>query len=146
MVNVKVKWGRRGDTIVEVTIAILIVGVILGGAYVAANRYFKNIRKAQEYSTALKIAEGQIEQIKSRVASGQSTPFTQASPYCLLNGAFQDATNVSNCRTSDAIPYDINISRTGDNSVGFSFIITVSWTNINGGSDSTLSLRYRMYQ
>ena len=137
---------NKGDTIIEVTMAILVVGTILGGAYVAANRYFKNVRQAQEYSTALKIAEGQIEQIKSLAASSDNTPFSQTSPFCILNGGFQDASNASNCITTDNIAYKQKIERTSDDAAHrYDFVVTVSWENINGGSNSVLKLIYRMY-
>lgn len=146
MVSTKIINNKRGDTIVEVLIAILVVGTILGGAYVAANRYFKNVRQAQEYTTAIKIAEGQIEQIKSLAAKSDTRPFSQPYPFCLLNGFFQDANIAANCKTSGGVPYKIRINRSGDNNQGYTFVINVSWSNINGGSDSQAAIRYRLFQ
>lgn len=56
---------KRGDTIVEVLLAIAIVSAVLAGAYVTTNRSLLIGRDAQEASEALELAEGQIERIKS---------------------------------------------------------------------------------
>ena len=60
---------QSGDTIVEVLIAILVVSVVLSGAFVSARKSQSGIRQSEERVEALKVAEGQIEQIKSYVHS-----------------------------------------------------------------------------
>src|SRR5687767_4350813 len=54
---------ERGDTIVEVLIAIAVVSLILGGAYTTTNRSMQATRSAQERSVALTLAESQIERL-----------------------------------------------------------------------------------
>ena len=41
---------QRGDTIVEVLIAIAVIGAVLGGAYVVVNNSANNNQAAQERS------------------------------------------------------------------------------------------------
>ena len=66
---------QRGDTLVEVLIAIAVVSLILGGAYVTTNRSLYATRAAQERGNALKLAESQIEQLKGIVASNPTAVF-----------------------------------------------------------------------
>src|SRR5580704_4693224 len=56
---------NRGDTIVEVLVAILIVSLILAGAYVTAAHSLTATREAQESSEALKLIEGQAEALRT---------------------------------------------------------------------------------
>lgn len=66
------RLGIRGDTIIEVMLAVAVVGVTIAGAYGIATRSLKSARQAQERGEALKIAEGQVEAIKA-IASSPST-------------------------------------------------------------------------
>lgn len=59
---------QRGDTIVEVMLAMAVIGMVLGVAYGIANRSVTIGRSAQERSEALKIAESQLELIKEYAA------------------------------------------------------------------------------
>lgn len=55
---------QNGDTIVEVMLAIVIVGMVLVASYSASARALRTGRFAQEQTEALKLAESQIEKIK----------------------------------------------------------------------------------
>ncbi len=59
------KLGQRGDTIVEVLIAMVIVGLILGGAFVTVNKSLQSERSAQERGEALQLVQGQIESLQA---------------------------------------------------------------------------------
>ena len=138
MVSIRAN-NRRGDTIVEVLIAILVVGTVLGGAYVAANRYFKNVRQAQEYTNALKIAEGQIEQIKAFIDNNDNSPKTTASGFCINDGVI----TTSNC-TFDSL-YTVNTSRSGGGSNGYVFTVSVTWASLTSTGNSSVQLTYMVY-
>jgi type II secretory pathway pseudopilin PulG len=56
----------RGDTIVEVLMCIAIVGAVIAGAYALASRSLAEGVSASEHSQAIKLAEGQLEALKSR--------------------------------------------------------------------------------
>lgn len=56
---------KRGDTIVEVLIALAVLGSVLVGGYSIATRSINSVRASQERGEALKVAEGQIEQLRS---------------------------------------------------------------------------------
>lgn len=65
---------QRGDTIVEVLLAMAVVGMVLGVAFGIANRSVAVGRSAQERSEALKYAETQVELIKEYVANYDYDP------------------------------------------------------------------------
>lgn len=87
------RLNNRGDTIVEVLIAIAIVGMVLGGAYASANRSLRASQRAHERGEALRLAEQQFELLK--VSGSQSnTIFTGNANFCLNNAlAKQDFIN-----------------------------------------------------
>jgi type II secretory pathway pseudopilin PulG len=55
---------NRGDTIVEVLIALAIIGAVIGTTYAIASVSLRQGRQAQERTEALKVAESQIELLK----------------------------------------------------------------------------------
>jgi type II secretory pathway pseudopilin PulG len=72
---------QTGDTIVEVLLAIAIVGSIIVGAYVTSNRSTSAERDAQEHSQALTLAQTQLEIL--RVAG--TPPTSTSGCYDVLN-------------------------------------------------------------
>jgi prepilin-type N-terminal cleavage/methylation domain-containing protein len=63
---------QRGDTIVEVMIALAVLGSVMVGGYSIATRSINSVRVSQERGEALKLAEGQLEQLRARL-NGVST-------------------------------------------------------------------------
>lgn len=61
------KLTNKGDTIVEVMIALTVLMLIIGGGYSIATRSLNGVQVAQERSEATKIAEGQLEAIRWKV-------------------------------------------------------------------------------
>src|SRR5262245_14367511 len=96
---------QRGDTIVEVLIAIAVAGVVLAGAYVTSNRSLAATRAAQERSNALKLAEAQMEKIKSLAISNPTALFAVSSAFCVSQTApytLIDATGAASiCKKMD---------------------------------------------
>src|SRR3989344_6687603 len=74
---------NRGDTIVEVLLALTIVSSMLGGAYVLSNRSLSNSRGSQERGEALKIAEAQLERLKSSINNGNDDAFNSTNIFCM---------------------------------------------------------------
>jgi type II secretory pathway pseudopilin PulG len=68
------RFTERGDTIVEVLLAVLIIGAVLTGAYVTANQTLNANRASQERSEALKYVEGQLEHLKANIDTLGSQP------------------------------------------------------------------------
>jgi prepilin-type N-terminal cleavage/methylation domain-containing protein len=140
---------QRGDTIVEVLIAMAVITMVLAGAYVVTNRSLSATRSAQERTIALKLAESQLEQVKALAAASPDNIFGAAapSPFCISNvGAVVDATNAACAVDTVGAPttkqplFRISVARSGND-----FVLTETWADVNGRNSDTLQLRYRVY-
>lgn len=69
-----------GDTIIEVLIALAVLGVIISAGYSIATRSLNGVQVANERSEATKLAEGQLEAFKAYVdkAGGVSNLYSPA--------------------------------------------------------------------
>lgn len=142
---------QRGDTMVEVLIAIAVVSLILGGAYVTTNKSLQATRAAQERSVALKLAESQIERLKGLVESQPDLIFGPAAPnpFCISMGTGEPvidthddcAVNNTGAATDTEPIYHLTIAKTGN-----LFVLTETWTNVSGKVEDSLNLRYRVYE
>ncbi len=149
---------NRGDTIVEVLIAIVVIGAVLTGAYVTGNQSLNANRAAQERAEALKYVEGQVERIKANVAvlGAPSPPGPGAGPYCLdkTTGAVDTITppagdpNINNDNFSYPSgcnqglisgSYHLSITQTGG-----LYTIRARWDRIGGGSRQEIKTLYRI--
>jgi prepilin-type N-terminal cleavage/methylation domain-containing protein len=65
---------QRGDTIVEVLVALTVIGMVLAGAYTTASRSLALTRISQERAEATKVAEGQVEAVKAAIATAGAIP------------------------------------------------------------------------
>ncbi|HEX7963912.1 MAG TPA: type II secretion system protein [Candidatus Saccharimonadales bacterium] len=150
---------ERGDTIVEVLVAIVIVASVLGGAYVVSNHSLQSTRGTQERASALKLAEAQIEQLKAQATLAPTTIFGAGVPtqFCLTSDAtgthvwdFTVAAQKVNCvvdsngspsASTNKATYTLKIVRTGND-----FKLTETWVDISGHFSDSLQLNYRAYQ
>ena len=140
---------QRGDTIVEVLISITIIAVVLAGAYVTTNRSLQNTRSAQERTNALKLTESQIEQIKGAISADATGFFANSitnASFC-MSGATPVATSDAACvqdttgaATSVEPKFNLSITKSGN-----LFVVTNTWSNINGRSTDKLIIPYRVY-
>ena len=80
----KLRW-QRGDTIVEVLIAIVVASSVLGVTYSTMNRNLLITRDAQERTEASKIAQGQLELLKAAV--DRAEPSVLSGTFCLDSGS-----------------------------------------------------------
>src|SRR3989344_2263479 len=151
---------ETGDTIIEVLLAIAVVSAILGGAYISSNRSLSNSRQSEERGAALKLAEGQIERLKS-IASPSSAVFSQTNVFCLDgSSAITNATNplvsslpslesdnfsnyVSACQSGN-IPYYLAIEH--DSTTTNQFRVYVRWDRFNQGAHDQVRIVYRVQQ
>ncbi len=148
--------GNRGDTIVEVLIVVVVLATVVGGAYSIAIRSQKANQQAQEHSQALKIAEGQLENLRSHETTIEQSQFCFAPNGDIIhldnaipsNAADDNFDNYVGCKQSPegrncdsgsgSFCYNVGITKTGDN-----YRVTVRWDGINGSKDN-VSLFYRM--
>jgi len=106
----KIVHNTTGDTIVEVLFSILIISLILSGAFVTSNTSLLNIRAAQERQQALGIAQGQVETLRAEasnvfVNNGLPGPYqTYIQPATPPTFCF-DSTNTIQPTTSSSCDY-----------------------------------------
>lgn len=147
---------QRGDTIVEVLIAIAVISLVLAGAYVTTNRNLLATRAAQERGNALTLAESQLEQIKSLAVSdpdvlfGAGTP----SPFCVTSALSVASASDAACRmdstgapTATEPVYSVSVTRDSpDGNGGYLFTVTNRWVDPSGRRTDEVRLTYRVYE
>jgi prepilin-type N-terminal cleavage/methylation domain-containing protein len=139
-----IQIGRRGDTIVEVLIAVAIIGVILVGAYHISNNSNIAVRDSQEHSQALKLAETQLETLNSK--GGITSPDTCFDPSGTpVDGSagrvcYYDSNNLNNCNA--AFCFQVTITQP-NLPADATYKIVVKWYSLNGGSNY-VTLSYRV--
>lgn len=129
---------QRGDTIVEVMIAVAVVSLVLVAAYASTNRNILNVQDAQEHSQALQLVQSQIEYLHQAgsLAAGYTCFDTDGptnGPNCVV-----DSTGAP---TTDEPAYHLSISTPCGTSAG-SCSIAASWNNLRGGQDN-VTMYYR---
>ena len=147
-----------GDTIVEVLFAVVVVGLAIALGYGIASRSLRASRQSQERIEALKIVEGQIEQLKNAANSGGGASFFDSSAvYCIKDGRKIKSTDYSPLTQSldeDGLAlagYDpqcvnglyytgIHFDDTSD-----TFTIWARWDSIGNTKKEEIKMAYRMY-
>lgn len=142
---------QRGDTLVEVLIAIAVVSMVLGGAYAVTNRSLLATRAAQERAIALKLAESQVERIKGIMATNPDSVMTMTGDFCIAaNTGLPVASTNSACLVdTDGNPAPSSVQpafRIVVNRSGNTFTVTEGWEDVNGKQTDSLQLRYRVYE
>ena len=157
---------NRGDTIVEVLFAMVVIGVSLAAAFGIANRSIQISRSSQERTEAQKIAESQIELIKAAISTedtggGNANSIKNritnpsADNFCLYRGqdnqvsidnSRSDNTNCDNITQLDSgVTYSVDIETETDGGNVVEYKVTVNWDRIGTNSDEpgVLTMYYR---
>lgn len=159
----RIQHQQRGDTIVEVLIAIAVLGTVLAGAFAVANRSYAVGISAQERTEAVKIAESQLELL--RLASEQTnSPVladTAGELFCInptasslgrvtfsgpvedTNGTVDPITYDSACEFGTSSRYKVSIEQTGAENEIYS--VRVRWESVLGGVIDEVNHVYRTY-
>lgn len=133
---------EKGDTLIEVLIALTVVATMIGAAYATSSRNLRGNRRAQERGEALKIAEGQLEKLKGLVASGSTDAYTTTAMFCLSPTGSLQSVSAANCTTTNGgASYYTTIERqTNDN-----FAIVVVWDRVGGSGSDVINMNYRVH-
>lgn len=150
--------GQNGDTLVEVLICILIVSMILTGAYVTTNKSTVRVIDSQERAEALKVAQSQLEQIRQHSKKPAPNVLDQpaSSTFCMVDATVISATD-ARCKqdrngnaTTQEPAFAIVTSRQdcpgatlpADCSL---FTIKIDWTSIATKTPAYAQMTYRLY-
>lgn len=146
----KITRSQGGDTIVEVLISLAVLGLIIAGSFSIVNSALRNSRQAQERAEATKLAESQVEIIKT---NPENVP--AATPFCFsATGTVATLTGVPPDFTTDDYSvypaackgrntsglYNVFITRQDAR-----YTINVRWDRIGGGKEQTVMV-YRGYE
>lgn len=150
---------QRGDTIVEVLISIAIVGIVLGGAYAVIDSNTRNNQAAGERTSAVKVAESQLELLRSYAGSNSALPtgnfcmYTTPPPASsvevrdipspLLLPSPTNGGYPSECTVDDGVAVDRYVAGIHANG-GNGFTVYVNWDGATG-SRSQVSIAYKVY-
>jgi len=151
--------GQSGDTLVEVLICILIVSMVLTGAYVTTNKSTLRVINSQEHVEALKTAQGQLEQIRQNATVAASNVFDRplGSAFCMVNSQIRDAAQPVCKQDKSGNPTTAQptfvITAVRQACIGASlppncnmFSVTVTWESIASKTTAYESLTYRLYE
>ncbi len=136
---------RRGDTIIEVLISMAILGLILSAAYATSSLNLRTSQFTQERTAALKLAEEQIELMRSLTSvDEQGVLHGRNGGFCILSASagspaarFPDDTNASCLRDNR---YMISVNRNQNNSINY-FAVLVSWIPPAGTNNNRAEVR-----
>lgn len=154
------RLNQRGDTIVEVLIAIAIVGAVLTIAYSIMNRNLQTMRDNQERTEASKIAQEQVETLKARWQVGTSRAQIAAlgtNGFCFdpddttlrdmgmavpnFDMFADDTTAYTDCTYNGIHRVGIRREGVADN---YSYRIFVRWDRVGSGERQQAVLVYRL--
>lgn len=125
---------QRGETIVEVLIAIAVIASILGTSYAIVNRNSSSYQQANERTQAVKLAEQQLELVRN-LTSTERKAVKVSDTFCIKVTTIEY--DESNCMY-ESNRYKVVATRTLD-----TFSVTTSWDGIRGNSEN-VSIGYRI--
>lgn len=154
----RIKRSQRGDTIVEVTLALTVLALVLGTSSVLANRNTKTLQNAQEKNIAVRYAQMQLEYLKTRVAANPTILTGVPASFCMLdaNNEPLPSTDERCKKPNGAAIYEQAITLTpvtGSNNQLFTAKATVEWETLTSWRDEddniqnkgNVQLTYRVY-
>lgn len=159
---------QRGDTIMEVLICVAMLGFMLGAAFSLTNKNQLSARASQERSEAVRLAEKQVEYIRTYYAKNPGVTPANANfcfdnngvytangtPSAQINNDNDDTKYVTTCKdTTNGYDYKISFwradvpeTRSVLGSKGSAHVVTVRWDNIKGGGKEEVKMFYTIDQ
>jgi prepilin-type N-terminal cleavage/methylation domain-containing protein len=128
-------YTQRGDTIVEVMIALIILASVLAGAFLLTNKSSNRVRTSQEHSEALQILQGQVELVRSLASTGNKAALLGASSdFCVVNNLVETGGPCENIDDLYTVSVNHDSACTMSQTVcKFNFVVT--WDALDGGKN-----------
>src|SRR3990167_1729863 len=148
----KSRLNSRGDTIIEILIAMAILALVLSTAYAISTQSLRTGTAAGQRSQALGYAQSQVEYIKQAVGTRDNVKlalYTSSTPFCVdPNGNYVAVpggslpTNLCLDYDSIGIPYSVIVVYDVGRQV---FTVNVKWLGANlSAEESQLTLYYKL--
>lgn len=135
---------QRGDTIVEVLIAIAVVSSVLAGAFTVTQKSTKAVRDSQERAEMLQILQGQVELVRAialTATDDTSGIYSGGSDFCINPTSHTEiAATDPHCNGISGL-YDVSIHYSAAPVNTFTF--NGQWDRLGGGTN-TMQLVYRI--
>lgn len=155
------RWRKQtGNTIIEVMIALSIIGIILAGAYATSTRSLRITRQSEERTQSVQIAKNQLEVIKAMASSatseaGSEKIWDETRPFC-INSELATPSPIYQFGSANPLPLLESADLRTTDEGGFyprecvqkglfyvhsifdgsdRFTVTVRWNRLGGGSD-----------
>lgn len=144
----KLSHSQSGDTIVEVVLALTVLALVLGTSSVLANRNTRTLQTSQENTYALRVAQAQLEYIKSYVATNASSmPSAPNSKFCMVNATTKqvDLSSTSCKKQSGGADYNVSLETSPIGTDGYNVTARVQWDTLTG-SPGNVELTYKVYK
>ncbi len=149
------KLSNSGDTIVEVLFAIAVITAVLSASYAVTLRSLNDDLNNEDRSTAITLAEAQIEDLRTYVSSNT---LPSSGTFCFYQNSTSGinlgtpdpgAPGPDNCQVNSAgfggatsePYYDLSINQTSPNN----FSAEVQWLSAGSGSPDNVTMFYTMY-
>jgi type II secretory pathway pseudopilin PulG len=149
---------QRGDTIIEVLIALSVLGLVIASSIALANQSLAVGRAAQERVEGLKVAETQLELLRraSDTAGSEVFDLSESVLFCIdplsnditqfnespdeIVGLEDPIEYPAECRLGEVGRYGVSISRSSD-----TFTLRVRWQSYKGNVIDEIKHIYRTY-
>lgn len=146
------RLNKKGDTIVEVLIAMVVIASAIGGAYAIVSRSNATIQANKERYQAQLMANAQADMLKVYAANPSNLALLRQNfidtniDFCInpnqasanYGQPVQDTNN--DCHPVNGATYNISISKSAtDNMV---FVIKIDWDSLINGTGDNLELIY----
>lgn len=126
---------NTGDTIVEVLIAMAIMGLVLTGAFVTVNRDSNTSVRARERSQALGITEMQLERLQSLAANKAKAIYTVSPGIFCLDSSLTRHDFTAVTTMPDLVTDNLDVSPPGNYPAGC--VVDSSGSTYSSSSPST---------
>lgn len=137
---------QSGDTIVEVMLAIAIIGSVIISAFVTTNKNLQSTQDSQERGQAVQLVQAQIESIHANNGLTASFNCFDSAGMPKSNGPVNNNPCVVKSdgamNTTGAQPsYTLKVVSSG---LPLTYTITASWESIKGTGTNNVTMYYRL--
>ena len=137
----------RGDTIVEVMIALSLLSFALTTSYSTVNRSMQSARNSQEHSEALQYLNSQVE--LARADASDVNLYNPSGSFCMNATAKPVVLSNAACTTGTEGFYKLSITYAATPSNGHNqdiFTFTVTWPGVGQLGQQQEQLSYKIHQ